>query len=125
MQDGYDRFLKGQNKFPNFKKKHAFKQSYSTKETNNNIKLNIESETVQLSKIGKVKVRLSKKHHQVFQKNGFNGKIKGATVSRHSSGCYYISLKVEEVIPLKSELDLASIGNAKKRKLVINILKKY
>ncbi|WP_309087474.1 hypothetical protein [Domibacillus sp.] len=102
-------YFKGQNKFPKFKKKHAFNQSYSTKETDNNIKFNIESETVQLSKIGKVKVRLSKKHCQVFRKNGFNGKIKEATVSRHSSGCYYISLKVEEVIPLKPKLDLASI----------------
>lgn len=113
VQDAYDRFFKGQNKFPTFKKKHASKQSYSTKETNNNIKFDTEKETVQIPKIGKIKVRLSKKHRQMFQEKGFNGKIKGATVSRHSSGCYYISLKVEEIIPLKPELDLASIENVK------------
>lgn len=113
VQDAYDRFFKGQNGFPTFKKKHTSKQSYSTKETNNNIKLSIETETVQLPKIGKMNVRLSKKHRQMFRANGFNGKIKGATVSRHGSGCYYISLKVEDVIPLKPDFDLASIENAK------------
>ncbi|WP_338751570.1 RNA-guided endonuclease TnpB family protein [Bacillus sp. FJAT-52991] len=104
----YDRFFKGQSKFPTFKSKHTSNQSFSTKETNGNIRLDIEKQTVQLPKIGKVKVKFSKKHRQTFQKDGFNGKIKSATVKYHSSGQYYVSLKIEEKVPLKEEGDWTS-----------------
>ncbi|MEJ1517196.1 RNA-guided endonuclease TnpB family protein [Bacillus cereus] len=109
VDDAFDRFFKGQNGFPKFKKKHKSKQSYSTKETNENIKLDIENQFVQLPKVGQVKVKLSKKHREMFERNGFNGKIKSATVTRHSSGQFYVSLKIEEVIPLEGKLDVTNI----------------
>lgn len=110
IDDAYDRFFKGQNGFPKFKKKNSSKHSYSTKSTNNNIKFNPENQMVQLPKVGWVKVKLSKKHHQMFQEKGFNGNIKGATITMHSSGQYFISLKIEETIPLKPKFNFSKIS---------------
>lgn len=111
--DAFTRFFNGQNQFPKFKSKHKSEQGYTTKETNGNIKLNIESGTVKLPKLGEVKVRLSKKHRQMFQKEGFNGKIKTATIKFHSSGQYYVSLKLEEIIDLKDVIDYSTVPNDK------------
>src|SRR5881392_2909576 len=44
VEDAFGRFYSGQNGFPKFKSKHTSKQSYTTKETNSNIQLNIEKE---------------------------------------------------------------------------------
>jgi len=109
VDDAFDRFFKGQTKFPKFKSKHKSKQSYTTKETNGNIAFDIENQVVKLPKLGKVPVKLSKKHLTMFQKNEFTAKIKSATVTRHSSGQYYISLKCEEIIPLEEKIDVTSI----------------
>jgi putative transposase len=109
VEDAFNRFFSGQNGFPKFKSKHSSKQSYTTKETNGNIKLNIEKRTVQLPKLGKVKVRFSKKHRKMFQEHGLKGKIKSATVTYHSSGQYYVSLKIEEIVDLERPLDVFSI----------------
>ncbi|MFJ5624965.1 RNA-guided endonuclease TnpB family protein [Peribacillus loiseleuriae] len=109
VDDAFDRFLKGQNRYPKFKSKHNSKQSFSTKETNGNIKLDVEAQKIKLPKIGWVKVKFSKKQRKLFQENGFNGQIKGATVSIHSSGQVHISLKIEEIISLKKEVDWSSI----------------
>lgn len=110
--DAFDRFFKGQNRFPKFKSKHKAKQSFSTKETNGNIKLDIEKSLVQLPKLGKVKVQFSKKHRQMFLRNGFNGKIKGATVTRHSSNQYYVSLKLEETVSLQEPKDWSTVAES-------------
>ncbi len=109
VEDAYDRFFKGQNGFPKFKSKHRSKQSYSTKETNGNIQLDIQDEVVKLPKVGKVHISLSKKHRAMFQQNGLTAKIKSATVTRHSSGQYYISLKFEEIVPLEAKQDVQTI----------------
>jgi len=109
VDDAYDRFFKGQNKFPKFKSKHTSKQSYTTKETNGNIALDVEQQMVKLPKVGKISVKLSKKHRTMFQKNGFTAKIKSATVTRHSSGQYYVSLKCEEIMPLEKSVDVTAI----------------
>lgn len=110
VQDAYSRFFKGQNGFPKCKSKHHSEQSYTTKETNGNIALNVEKKMVKLPKLGWVKVRFSKKHRQMFQENRFNGKIKSATIKYHSSGQYYVSLKCEEMIKLENEIDWSSIS---------------
>jgi putative transposase len=111
VEDAFDRFFSGQNGFPKFKSRHSSKQSYTTKETNNNIRLNIEKETVKLPKLGEVKVRLSKKHRKMFQEQGLKGKIKSATITYHSSGQYYVSLKLEEIVDLEHPSDVDSIPN--------------
>lgn len=111
VDDAFTRFFKGQNKFPKFKSKHKSQQSYSTKETNKNIKLDIQGQTVQLPKLGLVKVRFSKKQRQMFKETEFNGKIKTATIKYHSSGQYYVSLKMEKIIDLQETVDFSTISD--------------
>ena len=94
-------FLKVKTNIQNLNPNINSKQSYSTKETNGNIALDMEKEQVKLPKLGWVKVKFSKKQLQLFKETGFNGKIKGATVSIHSSGQTHISLKIEEVVCFK------------------------
>ena len=45
----------------------------------------------------------------MFKAHGFNGKIKGATLSVHSSGQTHISLKIEEVVSLENEIDWTTV----------------
>jgi putative transposase len=109
VDDAFDRFFKGQNKYPKFKSKHQSKQSYSTKETNGNIAFDLEKRQVKLPKLGWVRVKFSKKQFQLFKDQGFKGKIKGATVSIHSSGQTHISLKIEEVVSLENEINWTTV----------------
>jgi putative transposase len=111
VEDAFERFFSGQNGFPKFKSKHKSKQSYTTKETNNNIRLNFEKQTVKLPKLGEVKVRFSKKQRKLFQEQGLKGKIKSATITYHSSGQFYVSLKLEEIVKLENPLDFLSVPN--------------
>ena len=66
VDDAFDRFFKGQNNYPKYKSKHYSKQSYSTKETNGNIALDLEKEQVKLPKLGWIKVKFSKKTTSVI-----------------------------------------------------------
>ena len=77
VDDAFDRFFKGQNKYPKYKSKHHSKQSYSTKETNGNIALDLEKEQVKLPKLGWVKVKFSKKQLRLFKKRGSMEKLRG------------------------------------------------
>ena len=70
VDDAFDRFFKGQNNYPKYKSKHHSKQSYSTKETNGNIALDLEQEQVKLPKLGWIKVKFSKKQLRVFKETG-------------------------------------------------------
>lgn len=110
VDDAFDRFFKGQNRYPKFRSKHKSKQSYSTKETNGNIALDFEKEQIKLPKLGWVNVKLSKKQRRLFKEQGFNGKIKGATVTVHSSGQTHISLKIEEVVPIENDIDWSLVS---------------
>ncbi len=96
VQDAFDRFFSGQNGFPKYKSKHKSKQSYKTNATNHNIKVLWEENLIQLPKVGKVKMRISTSQKQSFQEKGLPGVIKSATVTRHSSGQYYVSILLEQ-----------------------------
>ena len=109
VDDAYQRVFKKQSNFPKFKKKHTSKESYTTKSTNNNIQFNPRTQQVKLPKIGWVKIKLSKNQRKLFEEEGFHGKIKGATITNHSSGHYHISLKIEEVVSLKPEPNFSEI----------------
>jgi len=87
LQDAYNRFFAGQNGKPQFKKKYNLEQSYTTKLTNNNIR--IEGNKVKLPKLGYVKFAKSRE---------VNGKIVNVTVRRKPTGKYYISILVDEQI---------------------------
>jgi putative transposase len=110
VDDAFDRFFKGQNKFPKFKSKRKSEQKYTTKFTNNNIELDVEQQMVKVPKLGWVNVRFSKEHRKMFQDKGFNAKIKSATVKYHSSGQYYVSLKCEEIIKLENEINWSLVS---------------
>jgi putative transposase len=78
---------KGKSGFPNFKKKKSG-SSYTTTMVNNNVAINFETQEVKLPKIGKVKFR--------DHRTSFAGIIKSATVSRTSTGKYFVSLLFEQ-----------------------------
>ena len=84
LDKAYDNFFKKRGGYPKFKSKR-YKQSYRTMNINSNI--SIDGNSIKLPKAGKVKIVNSR---------AFDGRIISATVSRTSSGRYYISLQVEE-----------------------------
>ena len=109
VNDAYQRFFSGQNKFPKFKSKHKSKKSYKTKFTNNNIE--IKDNQLKLPKLKFVEFKLPKgKHMSDNLKKLINKKasIKTVTVSE-KAGKYYASLACEEIINLVEPLDINSI----------------
>ncbi|MEK4426715.1 IS200/IS605 family element RNA-guided endonuclease TnpB [Solibacillus sp. FSL K6-1523] len=84
LADSYDRFFKQQNEAPRFKSKKNPTQSYTTKMTNDNIK--IIKGRIQLPKLGHVKFAKSKE---------ITGKIMSVTIRRSPTGKYFIAVLVE------------------------------
>jgi len=84
LDRAYDNFFRKSGGYPKFKSKR-YKQSYRTMNINANI--SIEGDNIKLPKAGRVKI---------VNTRDFDGRIISATVSRTSSGRYYISLQVEE-----------------------------
>lgn len=98
LADSYLRYFKKQNKAPRFKSKKNQVQSYTTKETNNNIA--IVDNKIKLPKLGLVRFAKSRNVH---------GRIIRATVRRNPSGKFFVSILAEtEVQPL--EKTESSIG---------------
>ncbi|OKL37501.1 IS200/IS605 family element RNA-guided endonuclease TnpB [Domibacillus mangrovi] len=92
LADSYTRFFKKQNKAPRFKSKKNNVQSYTTKHTNGNIA--IVDNKIKLPKLGLVKFAKSRE---------VEGRILNATIRRHPSGKYFVSILVEtEVKPLEN-----------------------
>ena len=83
LDRAFQNFFKKNNDHPRFHSKHD-KQSYRTRNQNNNIR--IEGNKIVLPKIGEVKMRLSR---------DIKGRILNATVSRTKTGKYYVSLCCE------------------------------
>ena len=87
LDTAFQNFFKNkQTGFPKFKSKKNNNNSCSTVCVNNNIKL--ESGTISLPKIGKVKVR---QHRSIPE----NYKLKSVTVSKNASEKYYVSILFE------------------------------
>ena len=89
LQSAYNNFFKMPKAgFPKFKSKKTTRLSYTTNNTGNytSIRFSENSKYIRLPKIGLVRV---KRHRN------FNGIIKSATISKTSSGKYYVSLLVE------------------------------
>ncbi|WMM27009.1 transposase [Tissierella sp. MB52-C2] len=109
VNDAYNRFFKGQNRFPKFKSKHNAKQAYTTKFTNNNIE--IVDKFLKLPKLKLVKFNMPNEKHisdklkKVIRKKS---QIKNITISE-KAGKYYASLSCEEVIDRVKTLDLDNI----------------
>ena len=88
--------LKGQRKgakvgFPKFKKKRNA-ESYRTMNNNNTIRIDFKAKKVKLPKVGWLNFR--------DQRKEFKGIIKSATVSRTSTGKYFVSVLFEQELTL-------------------------
>lgn len=113
LSGAYMKFFKGlsgkykqQYGFPKFKKKRTG-SSYRTMMTNNNIQIDFVSQKVKLPKVGWLSFR--------DKRNSFEGIIKSATVSRTSTGKYFVSLLFEQELVLSGveisdELKAKAIG---------------
>ncbi len=89
LNHAYQAFFSKLAGYPKFRSKRDAFQSYRTRNQKNGIRL--EKGRITIPKIGPVRIRLSR---------SFEGRILNATVSRTSSGRYFVSLCVEEeVIP--------------------------
>ncbi|MFS0558665.1 IS200/IS605 family element RNA-guided endonuclease TnpB [Brevibacillus sp. 179-C9.3 HS] len=84
LADAFTRFFKKQNEAPRFKSKKNIVQSYTTKHTNGNIRIN--GNQIKLPKLGWVKFAKSRE---------VEGRILNATVRRNPSGKYFVSVLCE------------------------------
>ena len=84
LGEAFSRFFKGQNDLPHFKSKGNPVQSYTTKQTNGNIR--IIGDKIKLPKLGNVRFAKSAE---------VNGRILNATVRSTPSGKYFVSVLVE------------------------------
>lgn len=88
LQTAYKNFFHDKSVgFPKFKSKHHDRKSYTTNNQGGTIRL-IDSKTIRLPKLKDVRIKL---HRQLPQ----NVIIKSATISKTSTGKYYISILVE------------------------------
>ena len=85
LEKAFKEFLKGKKGMPKFKRKKA-RQSYTTNNVSNSIRVDFEEGTIRLPKIGEVKVKL----HRTF-----SGIVKSVTIERTTTGKYFASILVE------------------------------
>ena len=83
LDSAFKNFFKKQAKYPNFKSKHNYRQSYRTQNINNNVR--IEGKYIRLPKLGLIKIRQTVK----------NANILHVTVVKAPSGKYFAALTVE------------------------------
>jgi putative transposase len=98
LDDAFDRFFKKQTKYPQFKKKHGKRQSFTYPQG-----VKVDGNHVWLPKIGWVRFRKSRE---------IEGTIKRATISRKASG-WYIALNCEVEIRVSTPAEVTpenSIG---------------
>ena len=117
VEDAYSRFFKHQNKYPKFKSKKDSKMSYTTKftKTSNggNIKINLDTKTIQLPKLGEVFFSIPKGKNKGKFANLYNGvKITKATINQVGAN-YFVSLCIEEGIPLIQKVNIEDIDLSK------------
>jgi putative transposase len=95
LQTAYNNFFRDTKiGFPKFKAKHRDKDSYTTNNVNNNIR--IEDKKIKLPKLGFIKMQ----QHRYLPSNQI---IKSCTISKSPSGKYFVSILVEyfqEVQPI-------------------------
>ena len=88
LDKAYKAFFTKQNNFPKFKSKHNKNKSYTTNMVNGNIKINYESKSITLPKLGIVKV----KYHRLMPEDYM---VKSVTVSKTPTNKYFVSILTE------------------------------
>ena len=93
LDNAFTNFFRKQNKFPNFKSKKHNKNSFQIPQ---HLKL---SEKLDIPKIKDIKI---------IQHRKLEGKIKTATISKTTTGKYYISILIEQSkdLPKKTKLKI-------------------
>jgi putative transposase len=89
VESAFTKFFREKTGFPNFKSRKNPVQSFQLPQ---HYTIDFDTNTIKLPKIGDIKAVL---HRQ------FEGEMKNATVSRSSTGKYYISILVTIQIALK------------------------
>ena len=99
LQTAYKNFFRDKAiGFPKFKSKRAPRQSYTSNLVNGNIR--IANGKIRLPKVGEVRIKL---HRQIPEENA----IKSVTVSRESTGKYFVSILTEyEAAEIEKALDI-------------------
>lgn len=87
LSETFERFFKGQCRYPKFKSKKQHRKSYLSTIRGNNIRFNHNQRYIKLAKLGWVKCQTSVRHIE-------NARIKSVTVKQHPNGKYYISVLV-------------------------------
>jgi putative transposase len=101
LENAYRKFFQKLNNKPKFKSKKSYKQSYTTNNVNNSIK--VLNNKIKLSKIGYVKV----KFHRELPKESI---IKSCTITKTKTEKYYISILVEYEEILNQDINLNKIN---------------
>lgn len=110
LEDAYKDFFQKRNNYPAYKNKHS-KQSYRTNcikssykgQEYSNIFLDLAKKEIKLPKLGKVKIRGYRNLTTI------NGKIINATITKETTGKYYVSIIVEETKEVKKKVTPTSI----------------
>lgn len=87
LDTAFDNFFDKHTGYPQFKSKHNHCFSYRTRNQNNGVRL--EDDYIIIPKVGKVYIDLTR---------SFNGKINDITVEKTSTGKYYVSINVTELV---------------------------
>ena len=101
VDSAFVRFFREKKGFPKFKSKKNLVQSFPIPQ---HYTVNFENNTVKLPKIGEVEVVF----HRIFE-----GTLKTATISKSSTGKYYISILVDdgkELPPKKKHTEINTVG---------------
>ncbi|MGS0973593.1 MAG: RNA-guided endonuclease InsQ/TnpB family protein [Candidatus Izemoplasmataceae bacterium] len=104
LNQAFKYFYKGTHKYPKFKSKKHFRNSYTTHTTNNNIK--IEENFIKIPKVGWVKLKSTRRDLPI------DANIKAVTISRTKTNKYYVSLRLsyeQEVVEHNMDV-LKAIG---------------
>jgi len=104
LNQAFKNFYQGSHKYPKFKSKKQFRNSYTTHTTNNNIRM--EDNCIKIPKVGWVKL---KKNRRDLPENA---SIKAVTVSRTKTNKYFVSLRLsyEQEIVEQNQGVLKAIG---------------
>ena len=110
LEDTNNNYLAKRSNYPVFKSKYA-KQSYRTncitriykEKTYSNIEIDLINRKIKLPKLGLVDIRGYRNKKEI------NGRIINATVTKETTGKYYVSVVVEEDVIPNDKVEVTSI----------------
>ncbi len=111
LEDAFNNFFAKRSNYPNFKSKFArqtyrtncIRSTYKDKEYSN-IELDLLTKTIKLPKLGKVKIRGYRNRKSI------DGRIINATIIKEPTNKYYVSVLVEEELPIEKVIPASIVG---------------